>query len=225
MMFIEVDSHPLLDPVAIRVELSTPQGTESPPWLQKLLEPGNGPEELSQESRKAVRSLLRHGGYRPAGRGKPSSEWLVKAAAQGRLGSILPLVDAGNAASRAEGIPLSVIDLDRVQPPLTISLGQPGERYIFNRSDQQIDVEGLICLRDRAGPLANAVKDSQRCKTDDTTRRALILVWGTVDLPGAATRLAMRVQDLVSQLGADTEGVEFRRSGGEESLLSGPGSH
>jgi DNA/RNA-binding domain of Phe-tRNA-synthetase-like protein len=225
MMFIEVDSHPLLDPVAIRVELSTPQGTESPPWLQKLLEPGNGPEELSQESRKAVRALLRHGGYRPAGRGKPSSEWLVKAAAQGRLGSILPLVDAGNAASRAEGIPLSVVDLDRVQPPLTISLGQPGERYIFNRSDQQIDVEGLICLRDRDGPLANAVKDSQRCKTDDTTRRALILVWGTVDLPGAATRLAMRVQDLVSQLGADTEGVEFRRSGGEESLLSGPGSH
>jgi DNA/RNA-binding domain of Phe-tRNA-synthetase-like protein len=225
MMFIEVDSHPLLDPVAIRVELSTPQGTESPPWLQKLLEPGNGPEEPSQESRKAVRALLRHGGYRPAGRGKPSSEWLVKAAAQGRLGSILPLVDAGNAASRAEGIPLSVVDLDRVQPPLTISLGQPGERYIFNRSDQQIDVEGLICLRDRDGPLANAVKDSQRCKTDDTTRRALILVWGTVDLPGAATRLALRVQDLVSQLGADTEGVEFRRSGGGESLLSGPGSH
>ena len=41
-MFIEVDSHPLLDPAAIRVELSTPQGNESPDWLQKLLEPGNG---------------------------------------------------------------------------------------------------------------------------------------------------------------------------------------
>lgn len=224
-MFIEVDSHPLLDPAAIHVELSTPQGCESPDWLQKLLEPGNGPEEVGQESRQAVRSLLRHGGYRPAGRGKPSSEWLVKAAAQGRLGSILPLVDAGNAASRAEGLPLSVVDLDRVQPPLTISMGQPGERYIFNRSDQQIDVAGLICLCDRDGPLANAVKDSQRCKTDDQTRRALILVWGTVELPGAATRLVKRVEDLVIQLGGHTEGVEFRRRGDEESLLSEPGSH
>ncbi|MDE0960431.1 MAG: B3/4 domain-containing protein [Planctomycetota bacterium] len=210
---IEVESHPLLDAVAIRAELPGPQGEQSPEWLQQLLTPAGGPESVEVECKKHVRALLRHGGYRPAGRGKPSSEWLVAAAARGALASILPLVDAGNAVSRSAGIPLSVVDLDRVQGPLKISLGSAGESYIFNRSDQSIDLAGLLCLRDGIGPCANAVKDSQRSKTDASSRNVLIVIWGTIDLPGAARRMGDRVQQLLERLGAEVEDVEFQRDG------------
>src|SRR5271155_1948310 len=49
--------------------------------------------------RAAVRDLLRHGGYKPTGRGKPSSEYLIRAVAEGALGAINAAVDACNAVS------------------------------------------------------------------------------------------------------------------------------
>ena len=215
-MIIEVESHPLLDPLAIRAELAGPQGEQSPEWLEQLLTPAAGPESVDEQCKKHIRALWRHGGYRPAGRGNPSSEWLVAAAARGALASILPLVDVGNAVSRSAGIPLSVVDLDRLEGPLKISLGSVGESYIFNRSDQQIDLAGLLCLRDGLGPCANAVKDSQRSKTDATTCKVLILIWGTIDLPGASRRMGNRLRQLLERLGAEIEEVGFHRDGSKE---------
>lgn len=206
---IEQHSHPYLDALAIRVELPDAQGDTSPDWLQQLLTPQAVTGDINDESKKAVRQLLRHGGYRPAGRGKPSSEWLLRAASEGKLPSIYPLVDAGNAASLSVGIPLSVVDLDRLEWPLAISLGGDGEKYVFNRSGQEIDISGLLCLRDASGACASAVKDSQRSKTDATTCSALILIWGTCELPGASQRLASRVQELLERLGGRCDGVEI----------------
>ncbi|MEC9476677.1 MAG: phenylalanine--tRNA ligase beta subunit-related protein [Planctomycetota bacterium] len=216
---IELEEHPYLDPRAIHVELAAAQGARSPDWLQQMLTPVAAPE-IDDEVKKTVRQLLRHGGYRPAGRGKPSSEWLLRSASDGKLSSIYPLVDIGNAASLAAGIPLSVVDLDRVEAPLGISLGLPGQKYVFNRSGQEIDLAGLLCLTDRTGACANAVKDSQRSKTDESTRRAMFIIWGTHQLPGSAQRLADRIRGLVERLGGDSLAVEFGSSGGTESLQS-----
>ncbi|MGE4618306.1 MAG: phenylalanine--tRNA ligase beta subunit-related protein [Planctomycetota bacterium] len=217
-LLIEWEAHPYLDPIAIEVEFEGPQGDTSPEWLRQKLLPEAVTDELSDECKKAVRQLLRHGGYRPAGRGKPSSEWLIKAASDGKLSSILPLVDAGNAASLGAGIPLSIVDLDRVELPLRISLGLEGEKYVFNRSGQEIDIAGLLCLRDTAGACANAVKDSQRTKTDAGTRRALVQIWGTCELPGAAVRLGSQVRELLERLGGACREVKFSSSPGMESL-------
>jgi len=192
-MQIQVIDHPLLDPGGGVLDLQKAQGEVSPDWLQEMLRPEYSCPPMEEGHRKAVRDLLRHGGYRPAGRGKPSSEWLKKAAGEGKLGSIFPLVDLGNAASRMEGLPLSVVDLDRV----------------FNRSDQEIDITGLLCLNDEEGPCANAVKDSQRTKTDLDTKRALILIWGTRELAGATIALENRLRELAERLGGRLEGVEF----------------
>ncbi len=217
-LLIEWEAHPYLDPIAIEVEFEEPQGDTSPEWLRQKLLPEAVTGELSDECKKAVRQLLRHGGYRPAGRGKPSSEWLIKAASDGKLSSILPLVDAGNAASLGAGIPLSIIDLDRVELPLRISLGLEGEKYVFNRSGQEIDIAGLLCLRDTAGACANAVKDSQRTKTDAGTRRAMVQIWGTCELPGAAVSLGRQVRELLERLGGACREVKFSSSPGMESL-------
>jgi len=128
--------------------------------------------------RAVIRDLLRHGGFKPTGRSKPSSEYLARTAAEGLLPSINPLVDVGNAVSLHSGIPISVVDLDRARPPLTVAIAPSGASFVFNASGQSIDVGGLVGLADAEGPCANAVKDAQRTKTGTATTRALFLFWG-----------------------------------------------
>jgi len=176
-------------------------------WLRSLLQPGAAaPLRPDEGLRAAVRDLLRQRGYRPTGRGKPSSEYLVAAAADGRLGSINAVVDAGNAVSLHSGLPISVVDADRAVEPLHIAVAAAGSTYVFNASGQEIDVAGLPCLFDASGPCANAVKDAQRTKTGPATRRILAVVWGCdrpfADRPDAAAQWLAAV---LGRLGATVE--------------------
>lgn len=157
--------------------------------------------------RDAVRALLRHGGFKPAGRSKPASEYLLKAAADNALASINLAVDACNVVSLHSGLPISVVDLDRIRPPLRIGIAPAGASYVFNASGQTIDLSGLLCLFDAEGPCANAVKDSQRTKTTTETRRTLSLIWGTKVLAGRAAQTETWYRQLLEQHGATTEHV------------------
>jgi DNA/RNA-binding domain of Phe-tRNA-synthetase-like protein len=207
---LNIAPHPELQLAAFTVDLPAPLGEiVSPPWLLAGLAADYAVAPLPPEEgvKAAVRDLLRHGGYKPTGRGKPASEYLVKAAEDGRLGSINPLVDACNVVSLHSGLPVSVVDLDRAQPPLAVGLAGPDAAYVFNASGQEIKVAGLLCLSDAAGPCANAVKDAQRTKTHEDTRRALCLVWGTSRLPGRAAAAAAWYRELLGRLGAATEAL------------------
>ena len=212
-MELDVVPYPGLCLAALSIELPQALGdTASPPWLQQVLRPGApAPVAGSEALRTAVRDLLRAHGYRPTGRGKPSSEYLVGAAADGRLGTINPLVDCGNAASLHSGLPISVVDLDRCRAPLRVDVPPPSSSYVFNRSGQEIDVAGLLCLHDADGPCANAVKDAQRTKTSAATVRALAIVWGTeAPVPGHVAATARWLRELLAQCGATVEEVAVR---------------
>lgn len=152
--------------------------------------------------RSAVRDLLRHGGYKPTGRGKPASEYLIKAVAEGGLGAINAAVDAGNAASLHSGLPISIVDLDRAKEPFVVRVAPAGATYVFNQAGHAIDLEGLIGLDDADGPCANAVKDSQRTKTNGETRQVLAIVWGTNALPGRTKATAAWLGELLAASGA-----------------------
>jgi DNA/RNA-binding domain of Phe-tRNA-synthetase-like protein len=179
---IAFDSHPLARPVALWVEFARALGDLERPALPPA------PPPISEELRQAVRQMLRHGGYKPTGRGKPSSEYLTKAHSDGTFPSINPAVDVGNRVSLASGLPISVIDGDLLSAPLAIRLAGAGQDYVFNASGQSIDVEGLLCLCDAQGPCANAVKDAQRTKTSNQTRRCLAVVWGLLAQPELSQR-------------------------------------
>lgn len=182
----------------------------SPPWLVSLLAlDAEAPLARSEDVRAAVRDMLREGGYKPTGRGKPASEYLVRAAGEGQLGSINLAVDACNAVSLASGLPISVVCLDRARPPFRVALPGAGVRYVFNAAGQEIDVAGLLCLLDAEGPCGNAVKDSQRTKTTGETRRTLSVVWGCA---GHEPRLAQAVawyREILKRAGAQTEAVDL----------------
>jgi DNA/RNA-binding domain of Phe-tRNA-synthetase-like protein len=203
---MKIDDHPLLDAQAFTTTLPDRLGAlPSPPWLVDLLRPGAGAPFRPDEALKtAVRDLLRHGGFKPAGRSKPASEYLVAVAEKGDLGSINAVVDACNATSLHGGLPISVVDLDKAREPLRIGLAGAGSTYVFNASGQSIDLGGLLCLFDAEGPCANAVKDAQRTKTGDDTRRTLSIVWGTVAAPGRAAAMVDWYRGLLARLGAST---------------------
>lgn len=200
--------HPLLDARAFVTQFQSPLGrSPSPEWLTALLRldaPG-APLRSDDAVRAAVRDLLRHGGYKPTGRGKPASEYLIRAVAEGAIGSINVAVDACNVVSLHSGLPISVVDLDLAKPPLSIQIPGPGSRYAFNASGQEIDVEGLVCLFDAEGPCANAVKDAQRTKTHAETSRTLSVIWGTNALPGRAEAAMRWYRELLARAGATTQ--------------------
>ncbi len=206
---LTADPHPLLDLHAFTATFAQPLGAiTSPPDLLALLSP-DAPAPLRSDDavREAVRQLLRNGGFKPTGRSKPASEYLLKAVVEGRLGSINLVVDACNVTSLHSGLPISVVDLDRARGPFRVGLAPAGSRYVFNAAGQEIDLGGLLCLFDADGPCANAVKDAQRTKTGPDTRRVLALIWGATALPGRAAKAEAWYRSLLDQQGAVTEAV------------------
>jgi len=168
------------------------------------------PFERNEETRAAVRDMLRHGGYKPTGRGKPASEYLVRAASEGALGSINAAVDACNAASLHSGLPISVVDLERARGPFRIAIAPAGASYVFNASGQEIDLGGLLCLWDADGPCANAVRDAQRTKTTPETRATLSVIWGCAGFEARLDAAEQWYRALLAEAGATTERVDPR---------------
>ncbi len=188
--------HPLLDPVVLSCTLPCPLGELSSAALLPGLHPDFvAPLSTNDEVKTTIRRLLRFGGFKPSGRNKPASEYLVKASAGGFLSSINLLVDVCNVVSLHSGIPISVVDLDLVRGSLSIDIAEGS--FIFNAAGQELRLDGLICLRDEEGWCANAVKDSQRTKTRPETRRALYLFWGSSELPGRSRAAAEWAADLL----------------------------
>jgi DNA/RNA-binding domain of Phe-tRNA-synthetase-like protein len=199
---VHVAPHPLLDAGAFLARFAQPLGGT------QLGVPGPAPFSTSDDIKAAVRALLRHGGFKPSGRSKPASEYLVGARAEGRFPTINAGVDACNIASLHAGLPISLVDADRIEGALEIKIAPAGTSYVFNPSGQTIDVSGLVCLYDGQGPTGTPVKDAQRTKTHDGTTAALSIIWGTSALPGRTAEVTRWYRDLVAAIpGATVEDV------------------
>jgi DNA/RNA-binding domain of Phe-tRNA-synthetase-like protein len=204
---LTVDPHPLLDLRAFTTTFPRPLGeSPAPAELQALFAADAAVPLASDDAvREAVRALLRHSGFKPTGRSKPASEYLIKAVREGLLSPINLAVDACNVVSLHSGLPISVVDLDRTTGTLRVGVAPAGASYVFNAAGQSIDLAGLLCLLDADGPCANAVKDAQRTKTGPETRRTLSLIWGTTALPGRAAAAEAWYRSLLETHGAATQ--------------------
>lgn len=225
---VDVEPHPILLPAGFVARWDQPLAAlPSPTWLTGWLRPRTTIEAddgadaraaapvlarlggSDEAVRAAVRKLLRHGGYKPSGRGKPASEYLLGAADEGTLGSINRAVDLCNAVSLHAGLPISVVDLDRTTTPLRLAIASEDASYVFNATAQEIRLAGLLCLHDASGPCANAVKDAQRTKTTAATTAVLCVVWGTRELEARTAATVEVYRALTERAGATISDVRF----------------
>jgi DNA/RNA-binding domain of Phe-tRNA-synthetase-like protein len=208
---LTVSDHPLLEVGAFVTRFARPLSElATSAEIASLIEPTPDARMVSSDTVRAeVRQLLRHGGFRPSGRSKPASEYLHAAHTEGRFPRINTAVDACNVVSLWSGLPISLVDVDRLAPgALAIGVLPAGTTYVFNPSGQVIDASGLLGLTDGEGPTGTPVKDAQRTKTHDGTRVALSIVWGTRALPGRTRKATDWYRELVATIeGATIEDV------------------
>jgi len=211
-----------LDPCPVRAALvwgsgipGCPATEKTPAFLQDLLDRVQaGTQIVSAERKAAVRNMLRHGSFKPAGRNKPASEYLLAAAGDG-----FPLVngpvDVNNAVSLQWGYPASIFDATLSGRDLLLRRGVTGERYVFNASGQTIELEDLLCVCRKVDgawvPCGNPVKDSMATKTSPATTQVVAVICAPVeeppgDLRDAAGRFASL---LASHCGATQTGFEM----------------
>lgn len=128
--------------------------------------------------RRAARDMLRNGRYKPTGRGKPASEYLLRSA---QTPETFPRinwpVDVCNFISLTGLLPVSIWDLDKAQcESFAFRLGRSDEEYIFNDAGQVISLTDLVvgcAIQDNpeGRPIVNPVKDCLATKTSERTRR------------------------------------------------------
>jgi len=193
----------------------------APPYLAELLDRvrAEGEAFLTPERKAAVRGMLRFGKYRPAGRAKPSSEYLLAAALEGNFPLVNGPVDANNAVSLEWGYPASVFDAAKAGHELLLRRGTADEAYVFNPSGQTIELEDLLvaCRRVRAGaleawePCGNPVKDAMATKVFEDATDIVAVVYAPVSegresLEACAARFALLLK---GECGAQESGFSI----------------
>lgn len=167
--------------------------------LAAELERRRAPLDATEEAvRSAARDLLRNGSYKPTGRAKPASEYLLREAGEGNFPRINAPVDVCNYVSLHSLLPISLWDLDLAgTDSFRVRLGREGESYVFNAGGQSIELKDLIvgCRRGSEGdePIVNPVKDSLATKTKESTRNIAALVYAPlhkVDLAAICAHFA-----------------------------------
>jgi DNA/RNA-binding domain of Phe-tRNA-synthetase-like protein len=203
---------PRLEPRTVRAALiwadnlpGCPKTTLMPAYISELLQRVRAAGEafLPAERKAWVRGMLRFGKYKPAGRSKPSSEYLLGAALDNDFPLVNGPVDVNNAVSLEWGYPASLFDLELSGGDLLLRRGRAGESYVFNLSGQIIDLEDLLCVcRNEAGnwlPCGNPVKDAMATKIRESTRSMAAVVYAPSSEPRASLEAAAaRFAELLS---------------------------
>lgn len=177
--------------------------------LEELLARRRAPLTAEEEARRqAARDMLRNGRYKPTGRGKPASEYLLRAAQQPERAfpRINAPVDVCNYLSLKELLPISLWDLGRADAEAFVfRLGHEGEAYAFNTAGQMIDLTDLaVGCAVRGGvshPIVNPVKDAQATKTTPATTRVAAVIYAPAEAV-PAERLAAMAAEFARWLGA-----------------------
>ncbi len=187
---------PELAPCPVLPALVWAEGIASPTASQEHAGPiaeavaqarDTGEAYVPPEVRSRVRNMLRHGRYKPTGRGKPASEFLLRAALGGEFPHVNAPVDVNNWVSLESGFPGSIFDVALSGRRLLLRRGRPGEAYVFNPSGQVLELEDLllVCRKTEHGwePCGSPIKDAMITKLSAHTRDVIAILYAPNDEP------------------------------------------
>ncbi len=181
--------------------------------ITKLLDLRNRPLSDTEDAfRKACRDMLRIGSYKPTGRGKPASEYLLRTASDGSFPRINTAADINNYISLAYLIPISLWDTDKIDADSWLfRTGMENEQFIFNPSGQILDLHDLVtgfAVRDgMETPVVTPVKDCQQTKTDFGTSNIAVAVYYPAAWSGPPTlpEILQEFTELLEGVSVDVE--------------------
>jgi len=127
-----------------------------------------------QKGRAAYRAL----GKDPT-RYRLSSEKLLRRILKGEIiGGINTLVDISNALSALTQCPIGTFDAHKISRinPLIVDIGREGERYL-TLSQLDLNLEGLVVVRDAQGAFGSTTSDSSRTSVDLETTDMFMLIY------------------------------------------------
>ena len=158
-----------------------------------------------------ARALYKAVGLDPT-KTRPSNEALLRRVLKGEaLYTVNTLVDALNLSSVREQMPFGLYDLGRVEPPVELRRGRPGEFYEGIRK-AAVNVDGRPVLSDARGAFGNPTSDSARTMITLATRSTMVIAYAP------ATAAASRVQGVLER----TAATLMRYSGGALAELRVP---
>jgi DNA/RNA-binding domain of Phe-tRNA-synthetase-like protein len=142
-----------------------------------------------------ARALYKAVGLDPT-KTRPSNEALLRRVLKGEaLYTVNTLVDALNLSSVREQMPFGLYDLERVEPPVELRRGRPGESYEGIRK-AAVNVDGRPVLSDARGAFGNPTSDSSRTMITLDTRATLVIAYAP------STAAASRVLGILERTAA-----------------------
>jgi len=210
----------LLEAAEVRAEPATPALTEELVSVaDKLAETLTVEAVAEMESVRAVRAMFRVWGLDPS-KYRPSSEALLRRLAQGKgLYQISNIVDIVNLGQIETGWPYGCYDRDRVHPPVTLRLGERGEKYEgIGRRVWHLD--GRPVLADREGPFGSPISDSTRTMVTPETRSLVVTIFAPATAPDHAIHQALARTAERLERWASAEGIQREILRGEAGKIA-----
>jgi DNA/RNA-binding domain of Phe-tRNA-synthetase-like protein len=129
----------------------------------------------------AVRTMYKKVGIDPT-KTRPSNEALLRRVRKGdAIPRINSAVDIVNWCSLEFQLPYGLYDSSKLAGPVTMRLGDEGEKYAGIRKDD-VNVAGRITVADDAGAFGNPTSDSARTMVTPSATELLIVVYAPMEI-------------------------------------------
>ncbi len=140
--------------------------------------PGTPPAERPSIS--AWRGVFSRFGVKPTQHRNAAEALLRRLGRHGDVPSIGPLVDIGNLVSIRHSLPVAAFDLDRFEPPITVTLATGDETFVgIGASDPEPPAPGEVVFSDARGEIAArrwCWKQGAGCATSPATTSAMFVI-------------------------------------------------
>lgn len=164
-------------------------------------------ENLSSQPKiKAGRELYKTLGKVPS-KYRSSSEALIRRVLQGKgVYRINNVVDINNLISLKSKYPVGSYNIDNIQSPLYLGIGQAGEQY-KGIGKELINIENLPVLKDETGSFGSPTSDSERAMITNGARQILMCIFsfsGETDIQEYLDYAKMLLEDFANGKNAET---------------------
>lgn len=141
---------------------------------------------------------------------RPSSEALYRRIYKGtNIGFIHSGADTNNFFSLEYKIPMGIYDLDKLNGPITLAIGEHGDEY-EGINGRTMNMENKLVLKDQDGAFGSPIVDSKRTMVTEATNNAFQVVFFTPSLPMENTQKMLHaIQKMFIQINGGEASVEI----------------